>query len=530
MAGINQKMKAVITFGGNIDSSWGRSTAGLNKGLAAVSRQSGRLATQQKKLRDNILKARSEGKSISSLKVEYDRVTRAIGRASREQAELNRRLQQSERLARRRARWGSAMRGARTFAGGALVGGGLMSAGLLAGIIGQNRKTAGKADRAGSYGVDIETYNAWAALSGQTGLSGPESIGDMFLKYRKSAGKYQSGNRVPVLEKAFSALGFGQGDMAGLDDIGQLNKIMSRALSMKDQTKASFAVNSLLGPDAAKLLSTARAMGKSWDEIIREQKSYNLITQTGADGAARNALALDKLSEVLSSSIEEVAGQLGATLAPKIEVISQRLAGWLKDGGIEKIAAFAKDTLLPAAFKFAAGLVFVGKVAFALAKKLAWLIPDAREDKSAVLRTLGRMGPDIARNTAEKKGLGDWFDEQMAQNPALRDDARAAHIRSDKWNGFDNAEFDERMAPYLSGDEEKDPLSDALALLTEQFSQGLPEGVPGVTDNRNQTVNMTVNAQPGQDATAVAEEAVLAINRQGVFNGNNAMLDTAEVW
>ncbi|MCR2660499.1 hypothetical protein NSP18_24460, partial [Salmonella enterica] len=54
MSSISQKLKAVITFGGNIDGSWGRSTDGLNKGLKTVEKQSEHLAKQQKALADRM--------------------------------------------------------------------------------------------------------------------------------------------------------------------------------------------------------------------------------------------------------------------------------------------------------------------------------------------------------------------------------------------------------------------------------------------------------------------------------------------
>lgn len=100
MAGLSQKLKAVISFGGNIDSSWGRSTDGLKKGLSSVEKQSEKLTKQQKALALEMKQAKLAGKDIAGLKRDYAGVTREIKKADAAQVALNRDLQRAERLRR----------------------------------------------------------------------------------------------------------------------------------------------------------------------------------------------------------------------------------------------------------------------------------------------------------------------------------------------------------------------------------------------------------------------------------------------
>ncbi|EPA3198973.1 hypothetical protein ACQ26Q_005410, partial [Escherichia coli] len=65
-------------------------------------------------------------------------------------------------------------------------------------------------------------------------------------------------------------------------------------------------------------------------------------------------MALSNLRNVLSSSIDEISGQLGNELAPHIQQVTDDLAAWFKNGGLEKIRAFIRDDALPALIDMAA--------------------------------------------------------------------------------------------------------------------------------------------------------------------------------
>ncbi|STT19480.1 hypothetical protein [Citrobacter koseri] len=98
MAGISQNLKAVITFGGNIDSSWSRSANGLQKSLKDIGRQSERLTKDQTKLAAEIKRAKLAGESLGDLKRRYSEVSREIRKTETEQQKLNAQLQKAQRI------------------------------------------------------------------------------------------------------------------------------------------------------------------------------------------------------------------------------------------------------------------------------------------------------------------------------------------------------------------------------------------------------------------------------------------------
>lgn len=221
MAGLSQKLKAVISFGGNIDSSWGRSTDGLKKGLSSVEKQSEKLGKQQKALALEMKKAKLAGKDISGLKRDYAGVTREIKKADAAQDAFNRDLQRAERL----RRFGA---GAKTAVGrtlkagiGMTLGGGALAAaaGAILSPVNMNARTAEAVGKAKTYGVGIETYNAWDSFGKQMGLNG-ENFGDLLEELKNKAGEYKATGEQSSLDDAFKMLKFGAGDFAGLPKPG----------------------------------------------------------------------------------------------------------------------------------------------------------------------------------------------------------------------------------------------------------------------------------------------------------------------
>ncbi|STQ68409.1 hypothetical protein [Hafnia alvei] len=69
-----------------------------------------------------------------------------------------------------------------------------------------------------------------------------------------------------------------------------------------------------------------------------------------------------------------------------------------------------KNELYPGVLTFGNGVVFVGKIIYAAAKKLSWMLPDENESKTDVLTAIGSGMPmEVAKIKAEGDGLGEWF-------------------------------------------------------------------------------------------------------------------------
>lgn len=641
MGGISQNLKAVITFGGNLDNSWKRSADGLQKSLKDVGKQSERLTKDQTKLAAEIKRAKLAGESLGDLKRRYTDVSREIRKTEAEQQKLNVQMQKAQRIqAFKGAGKGLFRRGlgiagqvGGMFGSGLAIGGGGVVASALGTLIAPaatNAETATRTNVAKSYGVDVATFNAWDSLAKQYDMNA-ENIGDLFEEYLHKSGEYKQNGKQGSLQDAFETLGFKAGDFAGLSDMAQFDKIVERALSLQDESKASFALDSLFGGEASKLLMLIKQSGRSYRDLMDEQRRYNLVTKEGADGAVAGNQAINNLRTVFSSAVAEISGQLGNELAPDIRNLTNDLADWFKGGGIKRIVTFLRNDLYPGVLSFGQGVVFVGKIIYALAKKLSWLLPDDRNDQRDVLKTLAANGVERARFRASQNGQGEWFDQQLKERPDLPQEVKHSWESTQGLFGFDSDDetFNKSLDKYLSpegGDSllnwnaalqqnkdhvaqtvKEEPESSAGAwdnyahepvtsasqwerepsVLTYSQGEGestraedkypnaplLPvvqqdrnvtttdrspaepvilkdESTGGywesllqkmdvldkqppsrqITDNRKFEYHFEINAAPGQDEKAIADEVTTVTKNNSAFNGDNSLLDGGLVW
>ena len=607
MGGISQNLKAVITFGGNLDNSWKRSADGLQKSLKDVGKQSERLTKDQTRLAAEIKRAKLAGESLGDLKRRYTDVSREIRKTEAEQQKLNVQMQKAQRIqAFKGAGKGLFRRGlgiagqvGGMFGSGLAIGGGGVVASALGTLIAPaatNAETATRTNVAKSYGVDVATFNAWDSLAKQYDMNA-ENIGDLFEEYLHKSGEYKQNGKQGSLQDAFETLGFKAGDFAGLSDMAQFDKIVERALSLQDESKASFALDSLFGGEASKLLMLIKQSGRSYRDLMDEQRRYNLVTKEGADGAVAGNQAINNLRTVFSSAVAEISGQLGNELAPDIRNLTNDLADWFKGGGIKRIVTFLRNDLYPGVLSFGQGVVFVGKIIYALAKKLSWLLPDERNDQRDVLKTLAGNGMNMARLRAEQTGQGEWFSQQLATHPDLPEQVKESWNDTRGWFGPDSDDeaFNKSLDKYLSP-EGGDSLLNWNAALQQnkdhvaQTVKEDPEGSAGVwdkypndsllptgkqdqhatatdrlpaepvilkdestggywesllqkmdvldkqppsrqiTDNRKFEYHFELNAAPGQDEKAIADEVTTVTKNNSAFNGDNSLLDGGLVW
>lgn len=280
----------------------------------------------------------------------------------------------------------------------------------------------------------------------------------------------------------FGALGLKAGVMAGKNNQEQVEFIFDRLLEVKNEQVAAGMADALFGGEANKILTWMRLSGKTFGELISEQKRYNLVTKAGADGAVQGHVALSNLRNVLSSSIDEISGQLGNELAPHIQQVTDDLAAWFKNGGLEKIRAFIRDDALPALIDMAAWMWKFGKVLAGITQKaIEWgLADDPRQDRREVLEYLAKMGsPELARAVAQKNGQGEWFDELLRQNPDLTKQVVQAYKDTRgylPWN-HDDKKFDAFLDPLLGPKEEPD--FKAIKEKSRTYIDGLHAADPG---------------------------------------------------
>ncbi|ETT01806.1 hypothetical protein HMPREF1565_1015 [Providencia alcalifaciens RIMD 1656011] len=542
MASVSQNLKATVSFGGKISSSWRRSASDLRKDLQDVERQSTRLKQEQVKLTAEIKRQKLAGASVKDLKKQYAALTREIHQADTAQAKLNTQLAKSERL--------DSFKGiGRTLAGrgvnlakgvGIAIGGGMVASGAAALFTPAiaNAETAEQVGLATSYGVDTQTFMQWDSLAKQYGMNG-ENIGDLFEEYLHKAGEFKQLGEQTALTEAFETLGIKDFELGALSDIAQFEKIIDKALSLEDESKASFALDALLGGEASKLLMLIKRSGKSFDELMREQRKYNLVTKEGADGALKGHRALMDLRTVFSSSIAEISGQLGEELSPTISAMTDDLAAWMRGGGITNIKSFVTDTVFPALKGFGQGVIFVGKVIHAVAKKLAWLLPDERQEQRNLLEMMGQTHNfDVIRRAAEEKGQGEWLDQQLKNNPDLHKDVLQAYIEAKRNRFFlDDEMFKQATEKYLTPESAEFSFpsrstdnGEWASAMSDLLQGNGSSSSTSMTDNRRYTYQIEVNAAPGQSPESVAEAILAKAKRNDVFNGHNALQDGGDLW
>ncbi|END7902689.1 hypothetical protein ABMU93_002411 [Escherichia coli] len=478
MATVGDNLKANIRIGGTIDPSWKKSVDGLKHGLSGATQEVARLTRQQDVLKRKIQAGVLAGQDITDLRKQYKKLGKKIHDATGEQDKFNRKLARAERLERWKGRAGTVLK----TGFGLSVGSGLTLAAGTAAVLNRNTETAERAGIARSYGVDYETYAAWDSLGRQMGLNG-ENIGDLFEEYRNKVFDDDNGaTDKGAIQEVFGKLGLKAGVMAGKSNQEQVEFLFDRLLQVENEQVAAGMADALFGGEANKILTWMRLSGKTYRELISEQKRYNLVTKAGADGAVQGHVALSNLRNVLSSSIDEISGQLGNELAPHIQQVTDDLAAWFKNGGLEKIRAFIRDDALPALIDMAAWMWKFGKVLAGITQKaIEWgLADDPREDRREVLEYLAKMGsPELARAVAQKNGQGEWFDELLRQNPDLTKQVVQAYKDTRgylPWN-HDDKKFDAFLDPLLGPKEEPD--FKAIKEKSRTYIDGLPAAVQG---------------------------------------------------
>lgn len=478
MATVGDNLKANIRIGGTIDPSWKKSVDGLKHGLSGATQEVARLTRQQDVLKRKIQAGVLAGQDITDLRKQYEKLGKKIHDATGEQDKFNRKLARAERLERWKGRAGTVLK----TGFGLSVGSGLTLAAGTAAVLNRNTETAERAGIARSYGVDYETYASWDSLARLMGLNG-ENIGDLFEEYRNKVFDDDNGAMDKgAIQEVFGKLGLKAGVMAGKSNQEQVEFLFDRLLQVENEQQAAGMADALFGGEANKILTWMRLSGKTYRELISEQKRYNLVTKAGADGAVQGHVALSNLRNVLSSSIDEISGQLGNELAPHIQQVTDDLAAWFKNGGLEKIRAFIRDDALPALIDMAAWMWKFGKVLAGITQKaIEWgLADDPRQDRRKVLEYLAKMGaPEMARAVAQKNGQGEWFDELLRQNPDLTKQVVQAYKDTRgylPWN-HDDKKFDAFLDPLLGPKEEPD--FKAIKEKSRTYIDGLHAADPG---------------------------------------------------
>lgn len=531
MATVDQAIRLNMSFVGTIDPSWSRSVQSMRDRLKGLGKELSRLARQQQKL------TLSASGGIAELSEQYKGLSTQIRRTTNQQKQLNveiKKAQINEHWSSGGTSGGkSAFLPALSTIGNAFVG-------AVTTLYDTNKKTAEEAADARAYGVSIETFKSWQGMGQQAGLNGND-IGDMLATFRAHGLKSQA------VKGALPALGLKTEDLKSKSSDRQAGEIIDRLSHMKDEKHAAGIANTLFGGEANKLLTYMRMSGQSYQELIDEQARYNMVTQQGADSAFEGNRAFTNLWAVFTTGAQEITSALSAELAPKVRALTEDLASWFKGGGIEKLKSFMTRTIYPALVAVMNGAVLVGKVLFALAEKLDWVLPDKKKEnnnKQMLLTQVaaGNSSLETVGYMSESLGLRDWFDTAI-NNPDTVSQLRAQWLESKSAPGGTAAPAEQQKLMDIVQPYGTDGLLDVNALkkLLDSPRASTPElrkeleGTANVAGKGpvqiNQTNNTTIEVHqlPGQSQEALAQSIADAQN-PGFSSMQNILGDLPAGW
>ncbi|MBH0476108.1 hypothetical protein I3B33_10565 [Salmonella enterica] len=493
---ISQKFQSTVVFGGRIDPSFSKSTDGIKQAVNQTSRTLSKLTKEQGKLTNEIEKAKKSGGDITELTKKYEKLGDEIKQATTEQERLNWQLKQENKWSAKKA-W---MKSGVSFGAGkaaSAIKSGLMwgvtgaagfAVGAPAAALSMNADTAEKVAFARHYGVGVEKYSAWDNIGKMAGLNG-ENIGDMTEELTNKIGEAGNEN---TLNPMLLQLGLSKKMMANWSREKQFDVVMTRLSKMKDDKVAASLGDQLMGGEANKLLTYMKFTGKEWQEAMKEATESNLLTQKNAESATRAHFAMQNLWSIAKSGMADMLGEISEGLEPEMKQWQTDLKGWFKKTGAEitkgiiewtkpdekgdsGLTRFKKD-----AKELGEGLYKLGRIAWAVADTLSFLLPDSDEEIQKKIKdglSNGSLPISAGQTMAKNAGLDKWWNEQGFTDEKVK---RMREERDADRGGFDG-------------------LLELLGL-KERVAQPVPQQQNTINNN------ITVNASPGADGKGIAED------------------------
>lgn len=536
-----QRLRAVVTLGGSVDSSLGNLTRQFEQQARRMGRETNNLERQQERLTNRIRQAVLAGKDVSKLTAEYQRLSRRVRSAADETARLDR---LTERASTAHNRLNSSMRGA-AYTGGGLLAGGAALTGLMTLT---NHQTTEMDGIAKSYDMTLEQYQMWDGIAKRMGdgFDGTK-IGDMMEELGNKTGEFGTAGEMKKYEDAIASLNLDPKKLDKLTGYDRFTLIMSQLDKVKDKSKAQFAADEIFGSDSNRIITFLKNSGMSFDEIIKKQKKLNLLTDEGRDGAVIYGEAIRTATTVFGSAWKEIAGIIGKEVAPIIEETSLRFAEWFKNDENKKqlVADFKSFGLT--LYDIGRGIASVGGAVGSVVetfhgwentiKIFAGVLATTFAIKAvAAIGTLVSMGKAIRGVTA----LTGIFNATLLLNPltwvavGLAGLATFIVMNWEKvvatvFSSFDSIGRKWKEFKQFIGLEEETTLNvqnsgvapNGVPIFDDDVSSKIKSAAPANSQTVNQTVGeIKVYASPGQSPQEIAKQ----VKQQflGVFNFDKA--------
>ena len=323
---VSQNLKTVVTLGGTVDGSFGKIGSAFNESMGKATKTVKELEREQSKLTKEIKKSKLAGADVSLLTRRYKQLGDELDEA-REKAVA---FEETSGLGKRL--------GGIAKAGAAAVGGIWATTTAITGLMTvTNENTATMVGMAKAYDMSIERFNAWSGVAQQAGLDG-EHIGDMIEELSNKFGEFKALGEQSSVADVFGALGINESMMEGMAAADQFEFIMKRLEGVTDKQQAASLADMLFGGEGNKVTTYIRNTGKSLNELLDEQRQFNMLTEEGANGAVAYGQSFKNLKTTISSAWQEIAGIVGGEMAGDIQNLGQSVSKYVRENKEEVVS------------------------------------------------------------------------------------------------------------------------------------------------------------------------------------------------
>lgn len=193
--------------------------------------------------------------------------------------------------------------------------------GLATGLVLLNKSTVEATQLAKATGQSVENIEAFTAAIKPAGFS-LDNINDLAEEMNNKFGEIATAGAPKGLQEGLKALSLNARELNKLEPDARFRKIADAILRTKNQTEALSAADKIFGGEANKVFGVLRAQAGTTEELIRNYRELNFLTDEGRSGAASFTNAFNKLVVMVGSLTREFAGLLGEALTPLIQSMS----------------------------------------------------------------------------------------------------------------------------------------------------------------------------------------------------------------
>lgn len=416
---------------------------------------------------------------------------------------LNRQLEQNNRALRMRERLGAAGQGAKRM--GAAAGQGLMTGGMIGGtalgaglaaITATNKMAAEQANLAAAVGLSQKQLSIWSGIVSQAGFDSEtviDLVEELNNKFGESKGLHE---QTTAVSEAMSILRLDFDKLKKLKPDEQFQAIVEATQRIGGQEAVS-AADILLGGEANKIIGYLNSLDQPVGQLFERFEKLYIGSNEGLEGAKIFSSAFGELTFTLGKAFQELAGVVGAQLAPQMQEWASSMAESFK-GNKDKITEFA-STIGSTLAQLGAGFVSLAENLPTIIKAMTkisgfvvkWFGDDEEKEKQQEKKKNYALGLSsvVETTTAQRR---EPSPQAVATSNAM---AEAMKRQAPAYHGYGYIPMPVKKPTATAPVEDANQQTAAPILPTAQVNQ----------DNR-MNVSINIQQQPGESSARVAEK------------------------